>query len=490
MTQHNARPPVPAYQQPEQPENQKPASGAGTSGQAATDKGSVDHAKSATGKFDEHEFLPAALEILETPASPVGRAVIISLAVFTVILLVWSFLGTVDIVAVASGRIVPRGGVSVVQPLEPGIVRAIHVRDGQHVSKGALLIELDPTEIEADEQQLLRQRIESSTAVERLSTYLDHLQGSEHVTFQPPDLGSKATNVVEMHRLKLKAELQAYQSQLSAFDAEIASAEAVRNGARAEKTKLEILTPLLEEREQGMRGLWEDGFSSKTEWLVAHTSLVTTVQDKEVQEHRLAQAEADVTAARRKKERFTSESIRLATTDLSAALLKLEQTLTAIRRVKKQVDRLRLRAPVDGIVQQLEVHTIGGVVTTAEPLLTIVPDDAVLEVRASILNKDKGFVHDGQHAALKIEAFPFTKYGLVDGEVLHVSGDAVIDEQQGLTFDTRVAMFQDYVFVDGAPVKLTPGMAVTAEIKTGSRRVIEFLLAPLLRYKDESLKER
>lgn len=150
----------------------------------------------------------------------------------------------------------------------------------------------------------------------------------------------------------------------------------------------------------------------------------------------------------------------------------------------------RLAAPVDGIVQQLAIHTIGGVVTPAQPLMVIVPESQKLEIEAMVLNKDIGFVSANQPAEIKLEAFPFTKYGIIDGTVSQVSSDAIQDEKQGLVYAARIAMTQSSINVDGKQVNLSPGMAVTTEIKTGKRRIIEYLLGPVLQYRQESLRER
>jgi hemolysin D len=151
---------------------------------------------------------------------------------------------------------------------------------------------------------------------------------------------------------------------------------------------------------------------------------------------------------------------------------------------------MRLTAPVGGTVQQLAVHTVGGVVTPAQALLVIVPGDNPLEIEAFVENKDIGFVRAGQMAEVKVETFPFTKYGTLHGKVMQVSSDAIQDEKRGLVYAARVKLEKTTLKVDGKTVNLTPGMAVTVEIKTGKRRVIEYFLSPLMQYGDESLRER
>jgi hemolysin D len=177
-----------------------------------------------------------------------------------------------------------------------------------------------------------------------------------------------------------------------------------------------------------------------------------------------------------------------------AELAETETQLAAdeeeLAKAERRLALTTLTAPVAGTVQQLAVHTEGGVVTEAQPLMLVVPDDAPVEVEARVSNKDIGFVHEGQVAMVKVETFDFTKYGLNEGEVTKVSRDAVLDEEQGLYYLAHIALAKIALDVDGRRVSIEPGMAVTAEVKMGQRRVLEFLLSPLLRYRQESGRER
>ena len=170
-----------------------------------------------------------------------------------------------------------------------------------------------------------------------------------------------------------------------------------------------------------------------------------------------------------------------------------KQAATVRQELIKASDRSRLQTlttPVDGVVQQLAVHTVGGVVTPAQELMVIVPANSGLEIEAMILNKDKAWVTTKQDAEIKVESFPFTKFGTIDGKVAIVSGDAVQDENLGLVYPIRVTMAKTTILSGSEHVTLSPGMNVTIEVKTGKRRLIEYLLAPLQRYQDESMRER
>ena len=201
----------------------------------------------------------------------------------------------------------------------------------------------------------------------------------------------------------------------------------------------------------------------------------------------MKQSEAELAA---KIDHYRSQFRKQTTETLAEATQKLAAIRQEIVKAQVRTDAQILRAPVDGVIQQLAIHTIGGVVTPAQELMVIVPDEEALEVEALLENKDIGFVEEGQKAEVKIDAFPFTKYGTIDAELVDISNDAVVDDTKGLVFKTQVALARSFIQVDKRKVNLSPGMTVTVEVKTGKRRVIEFFIAPLLRYKQESIRER
>jgi hemolysin D len=218
--------------------------------------------------------------------------------------------------------------------------------------------------------------------------------------------------------------------------------------------------------------------------------LVRTEGDLKSAQARRDQAEADLDGARREREQseagYRGKLLGMLAED-GQKIGGLEQEL---RKADHREDQQRLMAPVSGTIQQLAVHTLGGVVTPAEALMVIVPDDAPLVVEAMIQNKDIGFVDIGQEAEVKLETFNFTRYGTLHGTVAGISRDASADEKQGLVYAARIALDDQSIEVDGHPAALMPGLAATVEIKTGRRRVIEYLLAPMLRYRSEGLRER
>ena len=436
---------------------------------------------------DETDFLPAAVEILERPASPAGRWLALAIPALLATALVWAWVGEIDTVAVAPGRIVPAARTKVVQPLEIGVVRAIHVRDGQPVAQGETLVELDLTEAAADEARLAHDLRAARLDAARLEAMASRPHDPQAVFVAPPDAAPAMRAAAQA---LMSAESSAYRETLAELDAEIARLAAERRTVTARIEGHRAVIPLVRERVEAVARLVEKGHAGRLALTELRESLVEHEHALNVDRMRLEELAAAVEAQqRRRAERAATRAAQTAR-ELTAAMRAAERLEEELTKASERVQATVLRAPVDGVVQQLAVHTVGGVVRPAEPLMVVVPAGAALEVEAMLPNKDVGFVREGQVVAVKVESFPFTRYGLIPGRVVHVSADAVADPQAGLVYPLRVSLEEDAILVDGRHVPLGPGMAVVAEVKTGKRRLLEFFLSPFLEYRGEALRER
>jgi hemolysin D len=428
------------------------------------------------------DFLPADLELEERLPSPAGRAVALAIVLALGAGLAWAGLGEVDSVVTARGRVVPVGRAKLVQPLEAGLVRAIHVRDGQAVRRGQTLIELDPTAPAADLKRLEQEEAAAALHVARLRALLD---GDE---LRHPDGAPGA--LVALHRRLLEDQRAERRARLAAAALAVDQREAALAAARAELVRREVVAGAYEERAAAYRALFERELVARLQALEAEAQRQSAVQEVAVQRDRVVQDTAALAEARRQLEALQSDLRRAGLAELvdwdgrRAALA--EERAKAARRTAVQ----RLRAPADGTVQQLAVHTVGGVVTPAQTLLVVVPAAAPLEVEAWLPSRDVGFARPGQAVEVKVDAFPYTRYGAIEGVVLGISPDAVALEGVGLAYALRVSLGRTRVDTEAGRLPLTPGMAVSAELLTGRRRLIEALLSPLLRPLRESFRER
>ncbi len=462
---------------------------------------------------DEREFLPAALEVLETPPSPASRAVAMTIGAFFIIAVAWAFLGKVDILATASGRILPTGRIKVLQPLDEGTVRAINVQDGDHVRAGQVLIELDPTNPAADQEKVARDLVQSQLDVARLSALrTGDLSGDFAV---PP--GATPDDVAEA-RAATRAQWDSQTAKIADLDQQIGEKRAEAAEVAAEIAKLNSSMPMLEEKERLHKKLHDEGYGTSFAYLDAQQQLSEARHDLQVDAQKASQAVASRVALERQRDGAASQFTAGVLDDLSKAQEKTSELTQELVKARQKSTDTTLRAPNDGVVEELAVHTVGGVVTPAQHLLVVVPDDHQLVVEAQLNNRDIGFVHKGQDVSVKVETFNFTRYGMLHGKVLSVSRDAVAsqdraaDDSQGAnggdgdaaggqrpptapavgspTYVVRVSLPQAFMDIDGRREALLPGMAVTAEVKTGRRTIIDYLLSPLARRTNESLHER
>lgn len=449
------------------------------------------------------EFLPAVLEIEETPPSPVGRLVTWTIiAVFTAAFL-WAAFGTIDIIAVAQGKIIPSGHSKVIQSLESGVIRAIHVQNGQEVQEGQVLIELDTTANSADHDRLVNERQAASLDGVRLRAVL----AGKDTMQAPPE--TDPTQLAVQRQL-LRDQLAEHQTRLETAKLVIEQRKEALAGTNANIARLKEVIPLAEERAASYQQLWQKTYVAKLQYLDAEKDRIDRIQELAVQEHKRMQDTAALAEAQKQWQTISAEFKRMRLTELVGAETKVASLVQEVAKAHNRTQSQRLTAPIDGVVQQLAVHTLGGVVTPAQQLLVIVPKAEPLEVEAWVENKDIGFVHVGQQGEIKVAAFPFTRYGTIPAQVRTLShdavspardgtmpapgrtlsSDAVQPENGGLVYAARVSLERTAIQVEGTPVALSPGMAVTVEIKTGTRRLLEYFLSPVLQAGQESVRER
>ena len=457
----------------------------------------------STLQRQELAFLPAAVEVVETPASPVGRGVALTLMAVVVIALIWAWFGRIDTVAVAQGRIIPGGQVKTIQPIESAVVAAIHVKEGGNVQAGDLLLTFDPTDREVDKGQVKRELTEALLEMARLSATLavsenrsheakaaslfdEHLQRLGLRDTADPKLAP----LIATQRERMVQDLTASKARMQGYERQIEQQGEARRALLAEVRQFNQALPLMAEREAGLASLLATGMTERWRWLEVKQALIEARGQVEATKHRIKEIDALIASLTMEREEAEAAYRQQLHADLSASRTQADLSRLALRRAEQWEERQYLRSPVDGIVQQLKVHTIGGVVTPAEPLMIIVPKEAALEIEAMALNRDIGFIEAGQSAEIKIEAFPFTRYGLIEGKVTQISADAVADEELGLVYPLKASMAQTEVLVDNRWIKLTPGMTASVEVKTGQRRLLEFFLSPFLKYQDEALRER
>lgn len=436
----------------------------------------------------EAQFLPAALSLQDTPLSPAPRVAMWMILSFALLALLWSIFGQIDVVATAQGKIVPNDRTKTIQPFEAASVRAIRVTDGQAVKAGDVLVELDPTSARADLGRVNSDLSAARLQVARAKAMLAALDGPGQAMLSRPE-GASDAEFLEAQSL-LAGQLAEYAARQSRIDAELGQRAAEVRSTQELVNKLEQTLPIARQRAQNYKNLVDKNFVSKHGYLDREQVRIEQEADLANQKSRLQEIDAAIRQTRSQRAELSAETRRINLDSVTEGQQKVAALEQELLKADARNRLTTLTSPVDGTVQQLAIHTVGGVVTPAQALMVVVPHDANMEVEAFLENKDVGFVHPKQAAEIKVETFQYTKYGTIHAEVSSVSRDAISDEKRGLIYATRLRMTRSDIQVDGVPVTLSPGMAVSVEIKTGKRRVIEYFLAPLMRGASESLRER
>ena len=429
------------------------------------------------------EFLPAVLEIQQAPPSPIGRALLWTILAGITAGTLWTTFGWIDIVATAQGKIIPSGYSKIIQPYEAAVIASIHVQDGQAVKQGDVLIDLDSTLNRADRDRAFNEYRAAKVEAARLRALV-----KGRATLEAPP-GSDGAYVVLQQQL-LRDQLAEYHAKVAAAQHLVDQRLAAIEQTRENILRLEATVPMEVERAEVYKRLLEHEAVSKMDFLQAEEQRIDKVQELAGQKKKLQQDQAALAEAEKHVRAMASEFQQMKQAELSALETKAVSLGQEVTKANQKAGLQRLISPIDGVVQQLAVHTVGGVVTPAQQLLIVVPQDHPVEVEAQVENRDVGFVQEGQPVEIKVETFQFTLYGTIPGHVLTVSDDAAPLEKIGLIYPTRISMDRSTIQVDGKQVNLSPGMAVTVEIKTGQRRIIEYLLSPLFKSMKESLRER
>ena len=435
----------------------------------------------------ERAFLPANLELVETPVHPAPRWSMRIIVVLAILIVLIAVFGQLDIVAVANGKLLPDERVKVIQPAITGVVRRILVRDGQRVHTGQILMELDPTQAAADADKARSSRIDAALAAERARTLLAAQSTGRLPAMATVDAASPAQQQAAQHFAD--GLYREYQDKLNSAQAELLKREAELDETHQEIARLAATAPLARQQADQYRSLAADKYVAQTDYLDKEQAALEKEHELAAQQSHAHELLAGISEQRSDIASTTSQFRSTQLDALDKATQQLEQSRNDETKADTRQKLMSLSAPVSGTVQQLAIHTVGGVATAAQALMEIVPDDAV-EVEANIENKDVGFVKAGQDATVKIEAFPYTRYGYLSGKVITVSNDAVQDKKLGLTFVAHIRLPTNRILANDQWINLTPGMAVTAEIKTGKRSVAHYFLDPVIQTGQESMRER
>lgn len=435
----------------------------------------------------ETEFLPAILEVTESPPSPVGRLVLWSILALVVVAIVWGFVGHINEVAVAQGTVIPSGQAKTVQVKNKGIVQEILVKEGDIVEEGQVLVTLDPTSTGADMASLKKRLAYYKLDIARLTA---ELSGEPFVPTADPDLESS----------DLAAEIALYQSRTNDYQTQKRAAQEIVDqkvarlaATQATYEKYARGLEIAQDKEQRLESLVEQSAISEFQLLEQRSQRIEYEKNAQAELDTITSTRGEIAEAQSRLANVDANYRKDIMTAMVASKKELYSVEEALKKAEEDARLATVVSPASGKVYNLSIHTIGGIVTDAQPLMMIVPNDAPLEFEVYADNKDIGFIRTGQDAEVKVSTFNFQRYGLVEATVAEIAATAVSnpsDQQKNEKFKLILKPVKNNVEVEGQPMDLTPGMNVSAEIKIKEKRIIDFFLDPFRRYRHEALHER
>ena len=435
----------------------------------------------------ETEFLPAILEVTETPPSPTGRVIMWSVLILLVVALAWGILGKINEVAVAEGKVIPTGQIKTVQVKNKGIVNEIRVKDGDYVQEGDVLVVLDPTVTAADYDSLKKRAAYYRLDIQRLTA---ELTGQPFIPAKDPDL--------EAH--DLAAELALYQSRTSDYQTQrqsrqdiIAQRQARLQATQATFEKYEAGLKIAQDKESRLQQLLADNAISEFQLLEQQKETIEYEKNAQAELDSINSIRAEIAEAEQNLANVDASYRKDIMTALVEAKKEYYSITESIKKADEDARMATIYAPATGKIYNLSIHTIGGIVTDAQPLMQIVPDDVKLIFEVYADNKDIGFIKPGMEAEIKVSTFNFQKFGMVKAEVMEISADAVdnpSDPERHGKFKLLLNPLENDINVEGVQAPLSVGMSVSAEIKIKEKRIVDFFLDPFRKYTHEALRER
>jgi len=430
---------------------------------------------------DRHEFKPLLVELDDRPANPLAHWLLWSIVAFIVLAALWLYFARIDIVVSGRGKVIPDGEIKIVQPIETGVIGRILVREGDLVEEGEVLMEIDPSVTESN----LGSKEEHLELLELECVRLEAL-AHETVFAVPP--GASNEKLIAMQQALFRSGQAEHEEQLKLLQAQLDQAESQQASLMAEKLRLEKLLASAKEKEARLEAVLD--IIARRTYEEVRDERIDYEEQAGIKAHEMVQNSSRIAELKKQKTLYLQQH-------RNELLEKLSQVRNDAQLLRAEVEEIRFKkakqyitAPVRGYVGKLFVHTVGGVVTPAEKLMSVIPIDMPLMLRVTVRNEDIGFVEPAMETAIKIDTYTYQKYGILRGKVAHISDDAVEDEQLGPVYEVLIRPDQNYLEKGDKRYLLHAGMSVTAEMKVGMRRVIEFFIYPAIRYLDEGLSVR
>jgi len=431
---------------------------------------------------DRHEFKPLLVELEDSPTSPLARWLFWILTVMMVLVVAWLYFAKVDVVVSARGKVIPSGEIKIVQPIETGIVKKILVKEGELVKKNQVLMEIDPSVTQTNLESKSKNAELLNIEVKRLMALVNN---------KPLNLSNFTavpSTVIDTQRSLYNSTKQSQIQQINLVKEQMEQAKEQLNSLNSDISRVSQLYKITQQREQKLSAVLD--IIAKKDYEAVYNQMIDYQQQLAMKRHEVSGYKAKFSELKQQIRLIKEEYKNRLLEELTQKRKELTLLNAEIESIRFQNAKQFIKSPVDGYIAKLLVHTEGGVVTPAEKLMMIVPKDAPLMFKATVMNQDIGFVKKDMNVSVKVDTFNFQKYGLIEGTVIHVADDAIEDEKMGPIYEVLIQPKDYFLEYGNEQFSINSGMSLTAEMKVGKRRVITFFLYPLIRYLDEGMSVR
>ncbi len=427
---------------------------------------------------DVHEFHPLIVEIEDRPINPIGRAVLYIVLAIIIFGILWLFLAKVDVVVSARGQVVPTGEIKILQPIETGVISKILIKEGDYVKKGQTLMQIDPSVTETSLETKQKDLEVLNLQIKRVESLI-----------QEKELSYTKSSIEVNEQLKLYSiQKDSLEEGVLRYDMKLSQANSQYKSALSEKSRVLILLNKDLKRAKKLETVLD--IIAYKDYEELQKSIANLQEQLNMARFKINEASKRVKELEEEKSSFINQFKDTKYQELLTIKKEVRSLQSEINAINFKNQKQSIVSPVDGYVAKLMINTVGGVVTPAEKLISIVPKDSPLIVKANVLNQDIGFIKNEMNSKIKIDTFNFQKYGFFEGRVINVGSYSINNEKLGDIYEVKIEPNGKKLLVEGKQRYLEAGMSVTAEIKVGKRRVIEFFIYPIIKYLDEGLSVR
>jgi len=429
---------------------------------------------------DKNRFKPHLVEIEESPVSPLGRLIMWTILIFITLSILWLFIGKTDVVVSARAKVIPMGDVKILQPLSRGAVKKIYVKEGDRVKKGDPIIEIDPTVEESNIEAKKRILTQLELEVAKIKSILNKTPFKIPNGIDPKT-AALITSVYD-------TELQTIQEQNKQIDQQIKQLNEQISSTEIEKARMQQFYKLGIQEERRLKKVLD--IIAKNDYYRLQKQNMSYKNEIKKLSHEIERLKRKLDEVNMKRNLITQDFRNRHYADLMEKEKKIVAYKSDIQTIEFKKKKQIIKSPVDGIIAKLAINTIGAVVTPAEKLVALVPKNVPIQLKATVQNKDIGFIKVGMPVAIKIDTFNFQRFGLIDGIVTKIGANSIEDKKMGPVYEVFIEPKQTSLIVEGEERFLMPGMSATAELKVGKRRIIELFVYPLIKYFNEGISVR